>query len=784
MATKRAQRAEINTFVRGLITEASPLNFPPDASADEENFDLHRDGSRSRRLGMDFEDGFALRATNVSHTDIDAAGTNTYRWKDVAGSVSLELQVVQFNQKLSFYDASKENLSVGGFRADLVLSAFPTNKNYFFASIEGYLVVVAGTDTFAIVSYNASTGVFSVEYDRILIRDVFGVESLNPNYETDVSARGLLEPNHYYNLQNQSWGVPKKAFLNFPDQGRSQLMMVDPVLVYRRTYGLVPSNAEQVWTGMQFTPVQADQEPYERMFINLYEEALGSEVKSAKGYFIIDALRRGQSRLDAQLRNKAKYQELFIWPDTGETVPESQFIPRADFTPGGASCVSEYAGRIFYSGFEGKVIDGDLRSPNYSNYVFFSQLVKNKKDLSKCYQEGDPTSRENNELLDTDGGFLRVSEAVDIISLVNIGSQLIVLAKNGIWSITGGSDYGFSATNYKVTKISTLGTISASSVIVEGEQVFYWSFDGIYTIARNQFGDLTVSSMTISTIQKFYDEISTQARERAFGVYDTINKKIRWIVKEGPIFGSGCVIKELIFDTQLGCFYPYRISTNPINITSIVGMFITDPINTGIEEELVYAGADQVLAGSDFAVINSQTRTSSKSNIKYITVHSYLGDVTYTFSLLKDNEFRDWKSIDGVGIDAAAFFLTGDQTVGDSAVMKQVPYLITHMIRTERTVDTNGVPQDKSGCVVRVRWGFTDGVQSGKWTVPFQIYRYPRHFFGDVNAGTYETGHSLITTKNKVRGRGQAYALHFQTEPFKDCKLLGWNMTINGNSIT
>lgn len=780
MPTKQAQRAEINTFVKGLITEASPLNFPPDASADEENFDLHRDGSRSRRLGMDFEEVFQMRDTGLDLLEVDNAGINSYKWKDVAGTVTLELQVVQFNQRIVFFDTSKSSISTEGFIGELILSEFPINKPYFFASIEGYLIVVAGVDSFAIISYNQDAGTLTLEYDRIKIRDVFGVEEPNQNYENDVSFRGLQDPYHYYNLQNQSWGISRLA--RYPIPGSSRIAFVDPIQAYRQIYfPLVPSNSEQVWTGMQFTPVTGGADPYERMFTNLFSETIGSKLVSAKGYFIIDALRRGQSRVEAQIANADKYQELFKWPVDGSVV--MSIVPaRADFTPGGASCVTEYAGRIFYSGFEGRVIDGDARSPNYSNYVFFSQLVKNKRDLAKCYQEGDPTSREENDLVDTDGGFLRISEAIGITSMVNIGSQLIVLATNGIWSITGGSDYGFAATNYKVTKISTIGCVSNTSIVVEGEQVFYWAFDGIYTINRNQFGDLVVSSLTVNTIQKFYDEISTLSRERAFGLYDTLDKKIRWLYREGPLFGTGCIIKELIFDTQLGCFYPYRIMTPTINGTTVVGMFITEPLRTGFEEDNVFVDAEQVVMAGDAVIIDGQFVDSVRSNIKYITLRNQSEDVIYTFSQYKDRTFRDWKAIDGVGIDAEAFFLTGDQTVGDSAVMKQVPYLIAHMFRTERTVDSNGVPQNPSGCIVRVRWSFTDGSQSGKWTVPFQIYRYPRMFYGDVGAGTYETGHSLITSKSKVRGRGQAFAIHFKTEPDKDCQLIGWNLTINGNS--
>ena len=57
---KQGQRFEIKAFIKGLITEASPLNFPAEATIDEENFELRKNGTRERRFGMDFEDNYSL----------------------------------------------------------------------------------------------------------------------------------------------------------------------------------------------------------------------------------------------------------------------------------------------------------------------------------------------------------------------------------------------------------------------------------------------------------------------------------------------------------------------------------------------------------------------------------------------------------------------------------------------------------------------------------------------------------------------------------------------------
>ena len=46
---KQTQKAEVNNFVKGLITEASPINFPANASKSEENFELNKKGYRKDR---------------------------------------------------------------------------------------------------------------------------------------------------------------------------------------------------------------------------------------------------------------------------------------------------------------------------------------------------------------------------------------------------------------------------------------------------------------------------------------------------------------------------------------------------------------------------------------------------------------------------------------------------------------------------------------------------------------------------------------------------------------
>ena len=76
-------QAEINreylTFVKGLITEASALSFPENASIDEDNFVLNRDGSRQRRLGFDYEESAVHTDTSIAYNATENKAITTKR---------------------------------------------------------------------------------------------------------------------------------------------------------------------------------------------------------------------------------------------------------------------------------------------------------------------------------------------------------------------------------------------------------------------------------------------------------------------------------------------------------------------------------------------------------------------------------------------------------------------------------------------------------------------------------------------------------------------------------
>ena len=142
---QRITQKVVNTFVKGLITEAGELTFPEDASIDELNCLLDRDGSRRRRLAAKVEDSNVLSTFVINNTFVFTTG----KWKNVDGTAGLDFVVVQAGPTLYFYNTAQEPYSgqQKSFSVDLTAfefagSAGAATAKVQMAAINGDLVVV------------------------------------------------------------------------------------------------------------------------------------------------------------------------------------------------------------------------------------------------------------------------------------------------------------------------------------------------------------------------------------------------------------------------------------------------------------------------------------------------------------------------------------------------------------------------------------------------------------------------------------------------------------------
>lgn len=768
---RQSQANEFNTFVGGFVTEASPLTFPQNTALDIDNFILNKDGSLRRRLGMDYEDNHILIDADTSLQANGEVSVSTHNWDNVGGNPALRIIVVQVGSKFKFFGTSGNSIS-----SELLYTYntqfFNENMEVSSAVVGGTLVMAFGSGNLVKFTYDEDSENITPEQFRLKTRDVFGVEavynSLDLREVENVGIRpATLSQAHTYNLRNSTYAIPR---LNGNDDAGG---LQDPISSFKDGFSSFPSNSDSVIAALFADAEDEDSRFAERFFPEVLKESPLGNLESPRGYFIIDVLNRGLSRLEqiVKLQSETFPEQSFDYPVT--TLPQ-------DRTTEGATVVSEFAGRMWYGGFSGSVIDGDRHSPSLSSYVFYSRLVESPSDLGACHQVGDPTSKESPDVVDTDGGFIPVDGAYGIKSMVNIGSALIIIAENGVWAITGGSDYGFTATDNKVVKITEHGCSNRNSVVLVDSTVMYWGDDGIYQVSYSEVGDLGATNITTATIQTFYDEIDTQDKRAVQGAYDTYERKARWLF--GNRFTDEADTVELVLDLNLGAFYKNTIPGVSTGNPNVVAFVELPPFRVGEVTNNILFGDDQVVDDFDTVQDTSKALVNGLREVAYLTVTS-TSPFFYTFSKYKDAEFIDWKTLDGVGIDSPAYLITGYEGGGDFQRYKQVPYLTMHFEKTEDGFFTDELgdiyPTNESSCIVQAQWEWANSPQSGRWGREFQGYRHKRFYIPEDASDTFDNGFSTVITKNKLRGKGKVLSLLMKTSPTKNCKLLGWSTIVS-----
>lgn len=173
---RKVGNLEVSTFIGGLNTDASPLNYPQNASADEKNFVLNKNGLRTRRLGFDLEDGFARVATEAQVGNGRDLVVNFHKWNNVGGDSTKTLIVIQVNEQILFFDAASDPLSAG-FIDSYTYEVDGTNiPRVSFADVDGALVAVNGEKLFNVFIYSGGSITRVQKY--LKIRDLFGVEDI------------------------------------------------------------------------------------------------------------------------------------------------------------------------------------------------------------------------------------------------------------------------------------------------------------------------------------------------------------------------------------------------------------------------------------------------------------------------------------------------------------------------------------------------------------------------------------------------------------------------------
>jgi hypothetical protein len=740
---------QVNQFIGGINTESNPLNFPPNVSIDEENMELERDGSRRRRNGFDYEN----LAVEVSTGLVPQAGMTMarrqFRWESPGDQTGKQFLVVQLGNYIGVHDIDIVPASEGLIYST-TFDSLRYNTPFGFASLGGRLIIATGDKSLTVLSY--SNGVITSSSGELSVRDFWGVEDIIGGIDfrssdyLQVRPVTLSQP-HTYNLRNQGFATPRL------DGGGDVTNTIDPIsnFSYASGYSSFPSNADNVSQFILPNAELATDRTADRFNAFSMWRNPPYNTKAPEGYFIIKALDRGASRL-TQITNLYLNNNMLHYPVT--TLP-------VDSTPNGAIAVAGYAGRAWYAGFSGEVTGGDSYSPSLTSYVLFSQIGNGLTDLFKCYQSADPTSHIDSDIVDTDGGFLKIDGAYGIKALVPVGASLFVFAENGVWRIVGGDENAFTATNYTVSKIFSYGCVSASSVVTDGSVISYWGDKAIYLAQKDKYGSWGVSDISQTTIQTIFEEITSSEKDSCSGYYDESTSSIRWVYGHTD---SDKDSKEIILNNTHGAFTKNRVScgTGGYGVLSISG---GQPASSESSPVVTVLGVDVQSGGEDVYIsLSNVSRESSQSF--YCIQTASVPVIKYTFGgYRRDDSPSDWITPTG-GIDTPAYLITGSATGGDARLRKNTPYITTHFKQTEEYEDS------LSSCILSSQWNWTSSSLSNKWSTPRQAYRPSSHV----------SGATILSTRNKVRGFGKAIAFKFASEEGKFMHMYGWEFNLEATS--
>lgn len=705
-----------NNFTRGLITEVTGVNSPENSVLSTIDVVYDRRGRATSRNS--FRDEVGAVQTNVGTGVSSGTVRNEFVWDTVSGVGAKSFVVVQIGSRLYFYEASTSGSLSSGFQSfsvnllDFKINTFSDavigQNAASFSFGKGYLFVAHPMCDPFYVKYDSTTNSITSTKITIQIRDLEGVPDGLVVDQRPVS----LSAAHRYNLLNQGWYA---TFLGSDTDGgstRNVLTMWDDA---RTDY---PANSDVWW---YYIRVQTGSglEAFYTSQANRANSLYGNS-PAPRGHYIINAFQTNRGALTGV---------------AGVTETSS-----GGYRP---SVIAFYAGRVFYAG---------VSSDNYASTIYFSQIVERDEQLGHCYQASDPTSREIFDLVDSDGGTVKIQDIAQIIDMRIVGQSLIVFATNGVWSISGTDNGAFKATDYSVSKLSSFPAISRSSIVDVGGSPLWWNYEGIYSLRTSEAGLTTdVTSLTDQSIKTFYTEdIPQSSKLYAKGAFNDQEGIVYWLYQAIESTSQYDYDRIMALDTVSGAFYPLSVPQGNFLISGLV------PVR-GVSENVIQ---DFVVTNTlDSVVLSSSDSVYVDINTGFEADRKIFKFLRYTGNTLTFSEVTGTTNLDFGTLPYTPEFVTGHRIRGELIKNFQTNYLT---ILTEERI--NG------SCYVQGLWDYTNSPDSGRYTNPQQIYR--SRLFRDYQQ-----------SKIKIRGNGRSVRFKFFGESGKPFSIIGWAGFETANTV-
>jgi hypothetical protein len=666
---------QINQFTGGLVTDGNPLEDQGPISTDEDNCELLFHGGRRRRRGLQFEQGHTFSLGQLSTSDIENSAFSSFTWSAVAGVPGLDFEVTQVGNLLEFYDKGQSSLSGGfksffvslnNFRAPAASLAEVQTTLVSMASGKGALFVSGSAINPFFVEYNPTTDSITTTQIDIEIRDF---DEQAPEVEAQDLVTALPTTGaHLYDLLNQGW---YQRGPGLQVDGETNLGGNPVIVHYQADQGHFPRKNTPWHVGKYI--VASDGGFQSQTFISPQQvrSAPSGTTLAPFGHYILNAFNKDRAQavrdeFDLTINHfLANLNSLDVETESERPVSTAFF-----------------AGRAWYL---------------LKNKLYFSQLLDadTLTKAGRCYQEGDPTSEGESDIVATDGGVISIPDMGRGTALAVLETTLVVFSDNGIWTVSGPEGTGFSAVDFSITSISNIKILNSQSIVRAEGLLFFWGDHGIYVIQPGEIrAILQVNDMTENRITEFYNNIPQSSKRTAKGVYEPDSKTIHWLyagTAQSDLSKQRFQYdKFLNFSLKYSAFFPY--SVNNTSTHRIIGASIAGGISTVFSSENVVDSSSVVITDSNIqnVTIISEQEENIATQLKVWT----LSNGYRTYSAFENLCFRDFPAEDdgsgNDGFDYSSSITTFYHLADDYMSFMKAPYVYTYFRRTEEDLLTLG----------------------------------------------------------------------------------------------
>lgn len=413
--------------------------------------------------------------------------------------------------------------------------------------------------------------------------------------------------------------------------------------------------------------------------------------------------------------------------------------------------------------FHNRVFYGGLASRGFTSNIYASRIIEDDEDLGQCYQEQDPTNESSNVLTAADGAVIPVLGMESCVKLWPLNNAILVFGTNGIWAISGSEGLGFRPTDYTIRKISSISAVSEYNFVDVDGYPIWWNADGIYRLTVAENGGFSIESITDRLIKTEYQSFPARSRKFSKGIYDPVEKKIYWLyasTNDSTIEGTYNYDRVLVLNALTGAFYIWKPATGVVTLHDIF-LIRSEGGNTTLEVVTDLEDFELQSFTGDVIEVSSTSTGLQAPTVRFFASSVNANDdeqADYTFSFPYRTDYVDWYLQDNMGQDYSSIIRTGYRIESSLIANFQSQYVWVYLKQ-----------QLDSSCLMRGIWEWTNDEDSNRWSQQQQLYNSNRQF------------RTTNYRRLKVRGKGKALQLEFQSETGKPFTIEGWAINVMRN---